>query len=97
MTLAVDIEKGVKSWVEKKGNILTISRMDIKAGCMGYEDVEVSYKAPTTNNYDYIKQDGLSIYIQQGLNFKKNTVAIGLSGIGRFKQIYVDGLDRGIL
>lgn len=97
MTLAVDIEKGVISWMEKKGNILTISRMDIKTGCMGYEDVEVSYKEPTTNNYDYINQDGLSIYIQQGLNFKNNTVAIGLSGIGRFKQIYVDGLDRGII
>ena len=86
MTIEVDIENGVKSWIRKKGSILTISRMDIKAGCIGYEDVDVSYKAPATNNYQFIEQDGLSVYIQKRLTFKKNSVSNGLRGIGPFKN-----------
>ena len=97
MTIEVAIENGVKSWIKNKGSILTISRMDIKAGCIGYEDVDVTYKAPATNNYHYIEQDGLSVYIQKGLSFKNNVASIGLSGIGRFKNIYVGGLDRGTI
>ena len=97
MTIDVAIENGVKSWIKNKGSILTISRMDIKAGCIGYEDVDVSYKTPATNNHHHIEQDGLSVYIQKGLRFKNNIATIGLSGIGRFKNIYVGGLDRGTI
>ena len=97
MTVAVTIENDLKSWMKKKGRVLTISQIDIKSCCIGYVDVDVSYKVPKTSNYDYIEQDGFSIYIQKGLNFKNNIVSIGLTGIGPFKQIYIDGFDRGTI
>jgi|HigsolmetaGSP12D_1036236.scaffolds.fasta_scaffold01633_7 hypothetical protein len=45
--------------MKKKGRVFTISQIDIKSYCIGYVDVDVdvdvSYKAPTISNCDYIE------------------------------------------
>lgn len=94
MTVAITLEENVKDFMKKKGNILTISRADIRSCCFVYEDVEVNYKTPKSENYDFIEQEGLLIYVQKGLYFKDDHLSLGVSGMGPFKEIYVEGLDR---
>ncbi|WP_249870712.1 CC/Se motif family (seleno)protein [Oceanobacillus saliphilus] len=94
MPVTVTVENEVNQFMEKKGNTLTISRADVKSCCFVYEDTEINYKPPKGSNYDFIEQNGLSIYVEKGMYFKDNHLTIGLSGMGPFKTVYVEGLDR---
>ncbi|TRM11654.1 hypothetical protein FH966_08140 [Lentibacillus cibarius] len=94
MTPTISLDEDAKKFIEKKGNILTIFRSDVRSCCFVYEDVGVKYNSPKNVNYQYIEQEGLSIYVQNNLYFKNNHLNVGLSGIGPFKNIYIEGLDR---
>lgn len=96
MSLAISMEDKAKDFLEKKHNVLTISRMDIDRGCAGFEDLDISYHNPQSNNYEEYQHQGVTIYIQKGLQFKKSCVEIVVSGIGPFKTIAVDGLKRAV-
>lgn len=94
MNFEISIEDKAKKFLEKKGNILKISRMDIVRCCAAYEDLDVSYKKPKNENYEKHQCDDLTIYIQKGLQFKHNCVEIALSGAGPFKTIAIGNLKR---
>lgn len=94
MNLDIYMEDKAKDFLEKKYNILTISRLDIDRGCAGFEDLEVTYSKPQRKNYDTYYCKNITVYIQKGLEFKNKRVEIVISGIGPFKTIAVDGLKR---
>ncbi|MET3695819.1 hypothetical protein SAMN05877753_102651 [Bacillus oleivorans] len=94
MDILVSVHDNVKNWMKEKGEILTISKININACCMRYADAQISYKAPEKENYYHIQQDDLSIYIEKGLQFKDNRLTLSLMGIGPFKSIILDGLKR---
>lgn len=96
MDLDISIEDKAKEFLKKKGNILMISRMDIDRGCAAFEDLEVSYKKPQTGNYEKHRCGEITVYIQKGIQFKRNYAEIVVSGIGPFKAIAVDGLKRSV-
>lgn len=94
MNLDIYMEDKAKDFLEKKHNILTISRLDIDRGCAGFEDLNITYTKPQHTNYETYYCKNITIYIQKGLEFKENRVEIVISGIGPFKTIAVDGLKR---
>lgn len=96
MSLEISMEDKAKKFLEKKDNILTISRMDIDRGCSGFEDLDISYHKPRSNSYEEYLHHGVTIYVQTGLSFKEGCVEIVVSGIGPFKAIAVDGLKRSV-
>src|SRR5690554_84183 len=95
--MQVTLDSGVKEWLIKKGNVLTVSRYEAKSCCIGYEDVDVKYRVPKKGDYKKLNVDELTIYIDKNIRFKHNHLILSLTGLGPFKQIYVDGLEyRGI-
>lgn len=96
MNLDISIEDKAIEFLEKKGNILVISRMDIDRGCAAFEDLKVSYNYPKKGIYDKYQMDDVTVYIQKGLQFKDNYVEVVISGIGPFKAIAIDGLQRSV-
>lgn len=96
MNLSISMEEKAKDFLEKKHNVLTISRMDIDRGCAGFEDLDISYHNPQNDNYEEYLHHGVTIYVQKGLQFKENHIEIVVSGIGPFKAIAVDGLKRSV-
>lgn len=96
MFFDISIEEKAIKYLQEKGNILTISRMDIIRGCMSIEEVDVSYKKPHEGNYDMYTYGEVRIYIQKGLHFKNHHINIVISGIGPFKTIAIGNVDRGI-
>lgn len=97
MTVEISIEEKAKKMLMEKGNVLTISRMDIVSGCMSIEEIDVTYEAPKKRNYEKHTCDQVTIYVQKGLRFKENKIRIVTSGIGPFKTISAGSLDRGIV
>ncbi|MEN1968169.1 CC/Se motif family (seleno)protein [Lentibacillus sp. N15] len=96
MELEISIEDKAKKFLEEKGNILTIFRMDVERSCVAFEDLEVSYEDPKKGNYEKHQCDDVTVYIQKGIQFKHNRVEIVITGIGPFKNIAVEGLKRSV-
>ncbi|HLR40097.1 MAG TPA: CC/Se motif family (seleno)protein [Virgibacillus sp.] len=96
MNLDFYMEDKAKDFLEKKHNILTISRLDIDRGCAGFEDLDITYTKPQHKNYETYYCKDITVYIQKGLEFKENRVEIVISGVGPFKTIAVDGLKRSV-
>lgn len=97
MQTKISIEDKVKKYLQDKGNILTISRRDIQRGCMGLEDIDISHEVPQQENYEKYIVDGITVYVQHGLQFKENHIKVVKSGVGPFKTIAAGSLDRGTL
>ena len=95
MGFYISIDEKTKNWLAKKGNVITISGINIKNCCVPIEDVSVRYGKPDNHHmYDEVKSHGLSFFIEKGLNFKNDVVKIRLSGFAPFQTIRVEGLIR---
>ena len=93
MPYIVEIESAVKELLAKKGNVITISLIDIYNCCVAVEEVDVRFKPPKTKDFDHIEQDGVSVYIQKGIRFKDNKVKLGYE-FGPFKSVHVGGVRQ---
>lgn len=97
MHIKISIEDKIKKHLQDKGNILTISRRDIQRGCMGLEDIDISYEVPQEEGYEKYLVDGVTVYVQHGLQFKDNHIKVVKAGVGPFQTVAVGSLDRGTL
>lgn len=95
MALTIEMDEKTRNWIHEKGDVVTVSRFDVRGCCVSMEDVEVKAKMPKKENlYLSYKQDGITIYVQKGMQFKNDKLEIAMNGMGVFRYLIADGLKR---
>ncbi len=95
MEISVSLDEKVRELIKRKGNVLTVSRLDLNDCCVPTDELWTEYKAPENLNHYYVVKDhSCHFFIQKGLNFRNNQVELKTFGIKPFKTIRVEGLIR---
>lgn len=86
--MLVEIDDESKKWLEAKGSQLTIKLLEVDACCAPpvHEVVAIPGKPSTSADYNQLKVDNLSIYVQNKI-CNKEKLTLKLSGFSLFKTI----------
>ncbi|WP_338754316.1 CC/Se motif family (seleno)protein [Bacillus sp. FJAT-52991] len=86
------INEKAKKWLMRHGSVLTIGFFDIGGCCVSIIELDVRLGEPNDlNRFQRYKKEGLTFFIENGLDFKGNRVTISLS---LFSRIQVQGVKR---
>ena len=85
-----------KSWIEKKGNYLTVKTVKAAGRCIG-RPIDLSTEIGKPNElqmFHQISLEDITVYVQKGVNFKEDQITLNLFGVGFFKIITAQGITR---
>lgn len=94
MGLTIVMDEKTKKYLETK-EALTISPLELNGCCVPNAEVDVQFTTPEQKNpYNHITDQGIPIYIDKRLDFKKDTVVLKVKGFKPFTTLQVEGLVR---
>ncbi len=92
MDYSISIDDKAREWLKRKGGVLTISKFQAAHCCVPGSELWIEFRKPENESlYEKIVQEGITCFIEKGLECKQNHLQIKMDLSPFFNTIRVEG------